>query len=188
MSEEMKVCPYCGEEILATAKKCKYCKQFLSENPDGDDNSDTKRCPVCGEEILAAAKKCKHCGEWINYTPQTAVVQITGVEQIAEYQKISNIIWLIVAILQICSVVCIIAGIWNIIAVTCSWKLPEKILRQEEDVPSYYEGIVGLIVIAVVNLLLGGIIGVILVGFDFYIRNLVLNNRHLFNKGVESAV
>lgn len=29
MADETKVCPYCGEEILAIAKKCKHCGEFL---------------------------------------------------------------------------------------------------------------------------------------------------------------
>jgi len=29
--EETKRCPYCGEEILATAKKCKHCGEWLEE-------------------------------------------------------------------------------------------------------------------------------------------------------------
>lgn len=32
MDKETKKCPFCGEEILATAKKCKHCKQFLEED------------------------------------------------------------------------------------------------------------------------------------------------------------
>ncbi len=30
--EETKKCPYCGEEILAVAKKCKHCKQWLTDD------------------------------------------------------------------------------------------------------------------------------------------------------------
>ena len=29
MEKEYKVCPHCGKEILSTAKKCKYCKEWL---------------------------------------------------------------------------------------------------------------------------------------------------------------
>ena len=35
-----KICPYCGNEILAVAKKCKFCKQWLpEENIVSDNNS-----------------------------------------------------------------------------------------------------------------------------------------------------
>ena len=29
--EKTKKCPYCGEEILAIAKKCKHCSEWLDE-------------------------------------------------------------------------------------------------------------------------------------------------------------
>lgn len=48
-------CPFCGEEIMVTAKKCKHCGKWIE-----------KKCPQCGEWIKAEAKKCKHCGSWFN--------------------------------------------------------------------------------------------------------------------------
>ena len=32
MEQETMKCPYCGEEILAVAKKCKHCGEWLDEN------------------------------------------------------------------------------------------------------------------------------------------------------------
>ncbi len=32
MSNQTKACPYCGEQILISAQKCKFCKEFLNIN------------------------------------------------------------------------------------------------------------------------------------------------------------
>lgn len=49
-------CPFCGDEILLSASKCKHCGKFFS------------KCKFCGEEIAKDALKCKHCGEWLDDT------------------------------------------------------------------------------------------------------------------------
>lgn len=62
MDNDTKKCPFCGEEIKITAKKCKHCKEFL---PEIQSTASTKTCPYCGGEVAPTAKKCKHCGEWL---------------------------------------------------------------------------------------------------------------------------
>lgn len=37
MTDKTKICPYCGEEILATAKKCKHCKEWINNNITKED-------------------------------------------------------------------------------------------------------------------------------------------------------
>ena len=54
-TQQTKNCPFCGKEVLVTAKKCKHCGQWLE-----------KQCPTCGEWINAKAMKCRYCGTWLN--------------------------------------------------------------------------------------------------------------------------
>ncbi len=50
-------CPYCQEDILSTATKCKHCQSQL--RAEGPDHNGT--CPYCKEDIHPDAIKCKHC-------------------------------------------------------------------------------------------------------------------------------
>ena len=56
----MKNCPYCGEEILETAKKCKHCGEWLEVKKK---KKELIPCPCCGEEIEAGTESCIHCNE-----------------------------------------------------------------------------------------------------------------------------
>ena len=65
---ETKRCPYCREEILAVAKKCKFCGEWLNETsvPEQID------CPICAERIDANATVCPFCHEPVNPSSNTA--------------------------------------------------------------------------------------------------------------------
>jgi hypothetical protein len=60
MEQKTKRCPYCGEEILAVAKKCKHCGEWLEPK---EITKEQKPCPICGEQVDVDASVCPHCKE-----------------------------------------------------------------------------------------------------------------------------
>lgn len=72
-NNDVKTCPYCGEQIKKIAVVCRYCNSNLSEphptQPAAENtehNAHThpdeyKTCPYCGEDIKKAAIKCRYC-------------------------------------------------------------------------------------------------------------------------------
>ena len=100
--------------------------------------------------------------------------------RIADYERISGILWIVLGVLQLCSIVGAIAGIWNIIAGVSRFKLVPRIRAADATVPGEYQDITQLVIIAAINLFLGGIIGIACVVFDFYIRDKVLSNAGIF--------
>ena len=105
--------------------------------------------------------------------------------KIAGYEKASAIIWLILGILQVLIAVeipfFIIIGVWNIIVSVSRFKMIDRIRSLDPKVPFEYEGIVGLVIFGIVNLLLGAIIGIAGIVVDFYVRDQILKNRNLFD-------
>lgn len=63
MDETKKTCPYCGEEILAVAKKCKHCGEWLNKDEKQDEEKVRIPCPICGEMVEEGISKCPYCHE-----------------------------------------------------------------------------------------------------------------------------
>lgn len=118
------------------------------------------------------------------FAPQEGADEAT-VRRIAEYERISAIVWTVIAAIQILTLVGIIAGLWNLYAAWTRFRIAPHIRARNREVPAAFESINGLVIIGVINLFLGGIVGVVGVILDFVVRDHVLKNRHLFDR--ESA-
>ena len=101
---------------------------------------------------------------------------------IATYERVSGALWILLGIVQLFSVVLIVAGVWNIVAGISRLAGAGRIERREARVPSMFQGVGGLVLIALVNLFFGAVLGVLLVAVDFYVRQRVLDNRHIFTR------
>lgn len=78
MKEKTKKCPYCGEEILAVAKKCKHCSEWLEPKEIAKEQ---KPCPICGEQVDVDALVCPHCKEPIVSEIEEGVLNMQVQEQ-----------------------------------------------------------------------------------------------------------
>ncbi len=50
-------CPYCKEDILVDAIKCKHCSSSVQPEKPAHEG----KCPFCKEDINPGAIKCYHC-------------------------------------------------------------------------------------------------------------------------------
>jgi hypothetical protein len=154
-------------------------------------------CTACGAQQPEGSAYCSHCGapqnapaarRDVQYGTATLVDDGTNfVRRIGDYERISGIIWIVLGVLQICSIYGIIAGVWNLFAGSSRLRMAKMISQRRANAPREFEGVTGLIVIGIVNLFLGGVIGILCVAFDFYIRDRVLSNRHLFDQQVTAV-
>lgn len=65
MEDKKRRCPYCGEEILETAIKCKHCQSWIK-----------KKCPFCAEMIDSNLDRCPFCDsnlKEVNEEPKESV-------------------------------------------------------------------------------------------------------------------
>ena len=164
-------------------------------------------CGQCGARLpVATANFCGACGAGVHLRhavaplpqlqPQPPVHVPSRVDahhdaetirRIADYERLSAILWMILGLVQILSIVAIIAGVWTVFAAWSRFRRVPFIRERDCRVPETYEGVAGLVIIGLVNLFLGGLIGVVFVIFDFIVRDKVLSNRHLFNNAQYSA-
>lgn len=75
------------------------------------------------------------------------------------------------------------AGVWNVVNAIVALRNVKNITAHNPGVVPYFEGRkIWLIVLAAVNVVLGGVVGVVLVLFDWFVRDFVLRNRSAFEE------
>ena len=77
-TKETKNCPYCGEEILAIAKKCRFCGEWLPEEKP----KVYVPCPICGESIEEDVEICPFCNERVKKDETSTPSSNAKVEEI----------------------------------------------------------------------------------------------------------
>jgi hypothetical protein len=105
------------------------------------------------------------------------------VRHIAGFERITAVVWVVIAILQIIGVATIPFGIWNIIVCINRFRRAEVIEALHPDVPAAFERELGSIILFMfLNLVLGGAIGVVACILDLIVRGQVLRVRHIFEQ------
>lgn len=115
-------------------------------------------------------------------SPSTTTNPEATIRRLADYERVSGILWIVIGVIQCLTLIGLIAGIWNIVAGVSGIRIAPVILQRDPCIPAVFEGIGQLIIIGVINLLLGGMIGVFFIIFYFIIRDMVLKHRHLFEQ------
>ena len=158
-------------------------------------------CGNCGNETNEGTRFCSSCGQAQRLGPVSASLPVpvnaplgyapvqggpwempeqTLIRRLSEYVTWSGIAWIILGAIQILTLFAALAGVWNIFAGITRIRTGKAIKARSALVPAAFQGVAGLVIIGIINLVLGGVIGVILVGVDFFLRDKVLTNAHLF--------
>jgi len=105
--------------------------------------------------------------------------------QISYFEIASMVLWSIFSLSMIFltpGVGATVVGCYNIVMVVLQIPLISKIQSRRSGVIGVYESLTRLIIAGVVNIALGWYLGVLIIGFDFFIRHLVLKNRRIFSR------
>jgi len=157
---------------------------------------------VCGKPFTAEPTaesgfivKCPSCGTLLRVKPPgvsrkefrkaLAPAALTAEERIARRVKrselVSGILWLVIGSIQLVLLWAAAAGVWNIINAIIRLRSVKNIQAGNPNVVLWYDGRRNwLIAFAAVNLVLGGVVGILLVAFDWWVRDFVLKNKAVF--------
>lgn len=166
--------------------KC-ICKNEFEAEPKAE-NGWIVNCPNCGASI------CVHMPGVSRKEYRKAVLNAEGrtgehisddaidiAKKVRVVEVLSCLLWMVLGIVQIILLYTAAAGIWNIINGVIGLVYTKNIQAGNPNVPPYFEQRkTSLIIFAVVNLVLGGVIGIVLVLVEWLNRDYVLKHKDAF--------
>lgn len=158
---------------------CKQCGRML----DLEDHV----CPYCGTPV----KKDFNLNEIKDISPESC----EAIDKVANYQKISFILWLIVALWQILfglvglnyktglTIFMFPLGLINLgVIVRNRYKWSKQVKENPVGLYVKYENsLIKDIFLLILNLIIGGLISCVGAGYDLYLRQQVQNNKNAFD-------
>ena len=159
-----------------------------------------KYCIHCGKELFDEAIICPGCG----CDPGSTSYNMKGVyspgknpsayvQELSGKVKTEAIIWTVIASIQaffgLIDLLFIDVTTGTILLVICAlnfvnayndYKYSTEVLVNPSGIMARFEPLTGLIISLIYNLIFGGIIGVAAIIFGFFVRNYVMDNRHIF--------
>lgn len=158
--------------IDVTCPKCK--ETFQHEKPEADI---VINCPYCSAEIDL----------YVSLTDNALPPSEEVIQKVKSYEKISNILWLIIGALQIFVglqagfYLTAILGAYNIVIAVVGFNNLKNICIGNENVVEWYDKrLTWIIIFAIINLIIGGIIGVLIALFNLYTRDYALKHKYAF--------
>ena len=156
---------------------CPSCRRRYQVEMPNVPGEHTVRCPYClapfSATVTSAAER--------RARPSAPIGPDAVARNVRRCEIISSVAWLVIGVIQCVLVVSLAAGVWNVInAILCLRNVKNIVAHNSAVVPYFEQRRVWLIVLAVVNLVLGGVVGVVLVLVDWFVRDYVLRNRSAF--------